>query len=213
MGVHTTMKEIKSTVKRFKYINGKRYDTETGELVSNKKLKEMSSEHIVDEFKKHQEFCESTGQECELNLVRNRGKQYTCRLIKKGHEYNKVFRVELRELFKVHNFSLQSQAFIGRFVHEISFPENSIVIGHQNPTYEEMAEMMGISKNIMTRTLNELEKVDVIRRKKKNGQNIVYFNPYLYCAGAYVVTETFELFFDSEYNPCHKLKYNNDVED
>ena len=96
--------------------------------------------------------------------------------------------------------TLYSLAFISKFMGHVNFPENLLMIDHECPTIEELAELMGCKRNKMSEILKELEYYDVIKKIKVGNKNYIYFNPQLISSGKKINSETYSLFRDSIFN-------------
>lgn len=132
--------------------------------------------------------------------VKIKNKEYVCKTIKNNHTFNKDFKVELRDIMKSKTLSKNARCFLGTMTPFISFPTNTIIIDSENPSIAKISEILGFKTRAISYILSELEKEDIICRKKVNGSSIIYVNPFLYCSGAYVEKSTYDLFCNSKFN-------------
>jgi DNA-binding transcriptional ArsR family regulator len=174
---------------------------ETGEVIDRQELKRVIEKDAIEEFDSKLNGLKDFDLTSQYVIVKYRNREYQCVDIKRDYEFNKEFRVELREIMLSKELSKNSRCFIGTLSPFVSFPSNAIHINYKNPTYEELMEIVDMSKPTLLSTLKELEDKEIIKRVKQNGQLIIYFNCFLYCGGYCVEKDTFELFKKSIYNP------------
>ena len=189
--------------------NGLVIESSTGEVImSNDELKDIIIQRQKDEFKKGREILQSLGLDQEYNLIKINKEETDTILVKKGYDFNRIFRVEMRNVMnnKLFELSLGAKAFIGQFTPFITFPENSIIVDGNRPTINDYMNLMGIGKSKLYSIFKELEKYEIIKRVNLGTKLIIYFNPYLYSCG-YVNRETCELFKDSTYAVETKVEY------
>lgn len=177
------------------------YDTTDGVVIDLREIKRVKEENAVKTFNDSLRELDELGISSSLIVVRHRNREYQCVEIKREFEFNKDFRVELRDLMLSKELSKNARCFIGTMTPFISFPSNAIHIKYKNPTFEELMDIMDMSKPTLNNTLNELENQDIIRKIKINGQLVIYFNCFLYVGGYCVEKSTYDLFKNSIYNP------------
>lgn len=177
------------------------YDATDGVVIDLKEIKRVKEENAVKTFNDSLKELNELGISSSLIVVRHRNREYQCVEIKREFEFNKDFRVELRDLMLSKELSKNARCFIGTMTPFISFPSNAIHIKYKNPTFEELMDIMDMSKPTLNNTLNELENQDIIRKIKINGQLVIYFNCFLYVGGYCVEKSTYDLFKNSIYNP------------
>lgn len=112
----------------------------------------------------------------------------------------KMFIVDIRDLLESYDLSVYARSFILTCMAYLNFPTNSLIIDGQTPNNDQMMDKFKMGKTKLINVYKELENCDVIKRKKVNGQLVIYLNPFLHCRG-YVDIETFRMFKDSEFNP------------
>lgn len=182
-------------------INGQTiYDKFTGEVVDIQELITIKTENAINEFHTTLSEIRDLGGNDLYQIVKYKNREYNCIEIKREYEFNKEFRVELRDLMLSKSLSKNARMFIGTLTPFISFPSNVVIIKGTNPTYEVLMDILDISRPVLLQTLTELEKQQIIKRNKVNGQNLIYFNCFLYSGGKCVEKSCYELFKDSAYN-------------
>lgn len=183
-------------------INGNTvFDISTGEVIDKQEIKRVIERNATEAFNNSLNELNELDLESQLVIVKYRNKEYQCVDVKRDFEFNKEFRVELREIMLSKELSKNARCFIGTLSPFVSFPSNAIHINYKNPTYEDLMEILGMSKPTLTSTLKELEKNEIIKRIKRDGQLIIYFNCFLFCGGYCVEKDTYQLFQKSIYNP------------
>ena len=196
IGVDLTLRE------KYRYEKGQCYNTETGELINIKNLKQESNEEIQEAFNKYANKSYDLDGKLDYELKKSKtGEQYLCVSIKPGYYYTKVFRMDGMYLIEKVGISLDARGFVYTFSNHIYHPTNTIVVNGQNPSVLKMAEMCLIKDRKMGYILAELEKKEVIKRVKINGKLVIFFNPFLIASGGVVDAETYELFKNSIFNP------------
>lgn len=189
-------------------INVRRYgeeyfDKDTGEIITKERLQELNDKQM---FENHNQYMK-TAIENDLK-VKNKltplrePKENAKKSVKEGYKFNMIHRTDIKELLLTNKLTVQEFAFIGAFTPFITYPDNDIKINNEYLPLDKLGEFCGYSKNIMTRTIKKLEKLEVIKVVKGgNRPPIIYFNPFLYSAGREVSNETFNMFCKSRYNP------------
>ena len=184
-------------------------ETSTGEIImSNDELQNMIIQKQKEEFKRGRKLLQDLGLEQKYNLIKINNEETDTILVKKGYDFNRIFRVEMRIVMnnKMFQLSLGAKAFIGNFTPFISFPENSILVDGERPTIKDYMNMMGIGKSKLYSIFKELEEYEIIKRINLGTKLIIYFNPYLYSCG-YVNKDTVELFKNSQYATNQRVEY------
>lgn len=178
-------------------------DPETGEVLSKKELGIRIRAKAYKATEKTNEELLKSGLSPNLKVktLKRKQKAYDTVTIKEDHEFNKVFRVALRELMQNQSMSKNARLAFGTLISFITFPTNTISIGGNDcPSNEDLEELLDLSPATLKKTLNELEHHEVIKRKKEGSQRAIYFNPFLVCGGGVVDKITFLLFKDSIFN-------------
>lgn len=178
------------------------YDISTGEIIDPKEIKSVIEKQAVEEFNQRIGAIYDLNMQTDIAIV-YRNREYNCVQVKKNFEFNKVFRMELKSIMVSKELSKNARCFIGTLIPFISFPSNAIHIKYKNPTYKDLMDILDMSKPTLINTLKELEKQFIIKRIKRNGQLIIYFNCFLYCAGYCVERDTYQIFKNSIYNPTN----------
>jgi len=178
-------------------------DMTSGEMYNKSELIKLLQEGQKNKFKDTNEILIALG-ELPSNLVIN-SREYEVVSIKKSYQFNKIFRVEVREIMlrKENKLSLYARATVATLECFISFPSNCVTINGAIPSRETLCELVGVGKSKMYEILNELEHNEIIKRQKENGGTVIYFNPFLYCSGKVVSKTTYDMFKDSMYKPSH----------
>lgn len=100
---------------------------------------------------------------------------------------------------------LHEYAFLGKSAPFIQKPNNDMRINNKYISLEEIGKQIGISKNIVTRTVRNLESVNLIRLVYGGNQPpIIYFNPDIFYINKETSIETKKLFAE----PIEKVKNN-----
>lgn len=177
-------------------------DKDTGEVVSEKTIQEVKDQKIV---QKHNEYvedvAESNGKQ-NYKLVKVPDREPVTKKIKEGFKFNMIHRTDLKKIMLSDKLSVKEKGFIGCLTPFISFPDNDVKINHEYLTMEELAKFVGFSKNVMTKVIKVLENEEIIKVVRGGKRPpIIYFNPFLYCAGRETSIETYNLFAKSIYNP------------
>lgn len=195
-----------SNIDNIKYIiddDGMIVDTETGEIIDNQDIIRAK------ELKRNEDFISATNELIQLGysnvdrIVKYKGIEYPCVVIKQNYTFGKVFRVALREIMKDGKLSLNARAFIATFEPYISFPYNNIIVDSQYPSQQDLEDILGLKRTALYKALKELEYYDIIKRVKANNSTVIYFNPFLYASGGIIHSDTFKLFEKSVYNPSN----------
>jgi uncharacterized protein (UPF0179 family) len=177
-------------------------DIETGQIFTKKQLEKLNNKRLFDE---HNTYLSNTidlevGSKYKLTKIRE--KESPTKVVKEGYKFNMMHRTDLKELMLSNELTVYESAFIGKLTPFITFPDNSMRIKNEYLTLDELSKFCGFSKNIMTKTIKSLEKIEVIKVVKGgNKPPIIYFNPFLYSAGREVTNDTFDMFCKSKYNP------------
>jgi len=185
----------------YKLENGLYVDIETGECNSRTnflKLEKEEQQTAVEE--KNKKLIELDSFPSKLVLFK--GAEYDTKTIKKNNQFSKIFRVEVRKLMmdKDRDLSIYARATIATLEGFISFPSNRVVINSSTPTLEELQKLIKVGRTKLYNIFKELEYYDIIKRKKEGNISVIYFNPFLYCAGKLVEIETYNMFKDSVFN-------------
>ena len=177
---------------------------ETGEIIRIPDYKSDYQEDIKCNFDEMVKDFNELGIKSDYKIIKHRNKSYETVNIKTDFEFNKEFRVEMRNLIKSGILSKNARCFLGTMTPFITFPSNSIMIDSRNPSVDDLKEMTGMGTNVIYNTLKELEEIKIIKRISTNTDLVIYINPFLYCSGYCVEVDTYEMFKDSSYNPENK---------
>lgn len=177
-------------------------DRDTGEIVYKKEAKKKIEEEALKATKKSNEELLRLGLSPNLKLtkVKRLQREYYTAKVKEDHEFNKVFRVALREVMQNQGLGKNARLAVGTLIGFITFPTNLILVDGQVPSNEDLEKLLDLSPVTLKKALNELEKHEVIKRVKEINQRLIYFNPFLVCAGGVVDVNTYSLFKDSLFN-------------
>lgn len=174
---------------------------ETGEIIKFEDIKKAKQEQVLDSYKNMVDNLSALGMNTDYKIIEFRKKKYSIVNIKSDFEFNKEFRVELRDIMKNNFLTKNARCFLGTITPFISFPTNSVIIDGRNPSIDELKEIMDMGTNVIYKTLKELEDAKIIQRVNVNTNLIIYVNPFLYCGGYCVEIDTYEIFKDTGYNP------------
>lgn len=112
----------------------------------------------------------------------------------KSH-FIKIYRTEMREYLKVVKLSPNAGLLLLHIQPYIEFKSNRICNkSGENLSNEDIEALTGLTKKRLNSALKELEDNLFIIRVGKSQQRIIYFNPYLLCAGNVVSKEVVDLF-------------------
>jgi hypothetical protein len=186
--------------------NGQVCNMITGEIVSEKQATKELNKEIHDKYIEVASNAAQIGAKVDYYIAKDkRGKQYSSEKVKEEYEFVKVFTVSKREIKKSNNLSKIAKAAYFDLESEISFPTNTIIIDGDTPSIEQLCEFLDLKKSKLYEVLKELENAELIKRKKINGQLVIYINPFLYNRG-YVDIHTIEIFKNSKFNPDNNKK-------
>lgn len=185
--------------------NGRFINIETGEIILKKEeIKQIIENEFLDKYSDMNSELRELDLDSELVVVKYKGEDYKCTHIKLNYTFQKVFRVDLKYLIENNKISKNAGYFIFIAMPYLYFPTNSFIYHGKTPTMKELEEIFNLDKNTLYKTLKELEKLDIIKRVKKEGRTVLYFNPFLFSTGKVVLKDTYELFKNSLYNPNKK---------
>lgn len=176
---------------------------DTGEVFTKKRLDELNDKQM---FEQHNTYLKNSIEhdldpKYKLTKIRDSNESIK-KTVKEGHKFNMMHRTDLKKLMLSNRLTIQESAFIGRLTPFIEYPYNDIKINNEYLTLEELADFCGYGRNMMSKVIKGLEKLEVIKVVKGgNRPPIIYFNPFLYSAGRDVMNETFNMFCKSEFNP------------
>jgi len=181
---------------------GKLVNTKTGEILDPYEVVKAYDDDVKNTLEQSKKELFEMGLNTNLKLVpiKVRNKNQVLIPIKTDYDFNKIFRVEFRELIKKGVLSKNCRCIIGTLSSFISFPENSVMVDGEYPKQDVLMKLIGLSKTPFTKALKDLEYYDVISRKRIGRNSAIYFNPFLIGVGN-VSKETVFLFKDSIYNP------------
>lgn len=184
--------------------NGEEYvHIRTGEIITKRELQKLNDRQM---FESHNTYLENANEldlevKKKLTTIRE-SKESNRKTVKEGYKFNMTHRTDVKELLLANKLTVQEFAFIGALTPFITYPDNDMRINNEYLSLEELSEFCGYSKNIMTRTIKNLEKLEVIKVVKGgNRPPIIYFNPFLFAAGREVTNDTYMMFCKSKYNP------------
>ena len=180
-------------------------DISTGEIIDKQNMKYALENKITQKYIEISQEILNLGLNIDLQLIKSHGEEYNCVRIKDKYTFGKVFRVSVRELLEKDRPSKNALAFIALLEPYIYFPTNSIIYHGKSPSLKELEDIVELKKSTLYSVLKELEEKDVIKKVKKNGNIIIYFNPFLYSSGAFILKDTYDLFASSKYNPYPRL--------
>lgn len=175
--------------------------TETGEIIKFEDIKKAKQKQILKSYKNMVDDLSTLGLDTDYQILEFRKKKYDVVNIKSNFQFNKEFRIELRDIMKSKVLSKNARCFLGTVTPFISFPTNSIIIDGINPNIEDLKHILSMGTNVTYSTLRELEDVGIIKRVNVNTNLIIYINPFLYCGGYCVERDTYEMFKDTGFNP------------
>jgi len=179
------------------------YSKDDGKVVDLEQIKKLKEDKIVADAHRALQELSDLGLTSNLVIFSRKNKDYQCVEIKKNFEFNKEFRVELRDIMTNNLLSRNARCVIGTLTPFISFPSNAIHIDYKNPSIDDLTQVLDMSKSALMRTFKELEKHNIIKRVRRDGYTSIYFNCFLFIGGKCVEKSTYDLFKDSLYNPTN----------
>ena len=123
---------------------------------------------------------------------------------------NSISVSNMKDLFLNEGISSQDRQFIGTLSPFIKYPNNDILVFNEYLTLENLGKFIGISKNIITKVVKNLQELNVIN-VVSGGKNppTIYFNPNLISSGECISCSTIEMFDDIAHSErAKKLKFN-----
>ena len=187
-----------------KYGKGLTVDIGTGEITSIENQRKLIIEKAKKATEESNEELVSIGLQPNIKtaVINFRGRKYTTVKIKEKQEFNKIFRVDFRELLQSKGMTKNKNArlAIASLIGFITFPTNVVMVDGMYPSNEDLEKLWGLSQMIVKRTLKDLEYYQVIKRKKMGSQRLIYFNPFLVCGGGVVDINAYSLFKESTFN-------------
>jgi hypothetical protein len=184
--------------------NGVLYDADTGEVINKKEIKKAYQAELAKQLLENELELNEINEHMGLRLVQDkRGSDYHVLNVKEGFHFVKVFKVALREVLSVNKLSKAAKSAYLDFEAHTNFPTNTVIVNGETPSTEVLCELLELKKSRLYDVLKELETADLVKRKKINGQLVIYINPYIYCCGL-VDHDTLEIFKDSSYNPINR---------
>jgi len=173
------------------------YVKSTGEIIENKN----DVREILQDHSKTKAINNAKEKEIRRIAGLQEKKDYLWLNWKKDSHFIKVFRTELREYMKVTKLSTNARAFLFSVQMYIEYPTNRIAKPDgTNFTNEELTELTGLSKNILNKTLKELEDKHFIKKVGQGRAREIYFNPYL-MAGKDIEKNTKKIIDEAGYKP------------
>lgn len=180
---------------------------ETGEIVTAEQFVRDGIKDAKEFLLNLGEIAEQTGIPYKARIV-NHSSGDTIRVyIRRGKDnqgrsfkFQKVFKKWTGKLFK-EDLGIWEKAAIAEFLNHLYYPYNYLYLENErkHPKIADLAKLLDCKPNKMQEILKKLESLDVIKRIKEGRNNIIYVNPYLYCAGQDVDIETAVLFKNSIY--------------
>lgn len=186
------------------YVEGKIVDPSTGQIFNAEEIKKAIDIDTLKTYKDNNLKLIELGLNSDFRVIKDkRGNEYQSTNVKEGFHFVKVFKVDVRNMLEHSQMSIISRGFIYSCLAYLHFPTNTLVIDGKSPTNELLCEKFMIGKTKLYEVYKELEKLEVIKREKINGQMVIYINPFLHSCGL-IDTETYKLFKDSLYNPINR---------
>lgn len=186
---------------RYVVYKGQLIDIETFEIIDTHAIRKAKEKQLKQEYDKLTNELNEIGEVSTIKMVKDKkGNEHSVLNVKEGFHFVKVFKVDIRNIIETCNLSIVARGFLYTCLAYLYFPTNTLVIDGESPSNEVICEKFGIGKTKLYAVYKELEKLDIIKRKKFNGQMVIYLNPYLHSVG-FVDIETCKMFNDSEFNP------------
>jgi hypothetical protein len=180
-------------------------DHETGQVITKKELKAENDKQLHESHNQYMRNSVEYGLNQKQKLVKvKEPKEQRKRTIKEGYTFNMIHRTDVKDFYDNYGdeLTLQDISFIGMFSAYITYPNNDIKINKKYLTLEELAKKSKLSKNKITSTIKNLERLEVIKViKGGNVPPVIYFNPFLFASGREISEDTYQMFCKSKFNP------------
>lgn len=189
----------------FIYDNKNLINETTGEIISKKEFHKVFGEDIEGKISDYVNMCMDLETLPRFEIRSIRQSNYAVMPIKEKYEFNKVFRMDMKFIMQRENLSKNELAFIGMFTCWLKFPTNDIVVDNKYLTLQEIGDMIGMSRNTVSKTIKLLEQKDIVKMVVRHKMPpVIYFNPFLVSTGKVVEYSTYKMFKDSVYRPKGK---------
>jgi hypothetical protein len=179
--------------------------SETGQVFTKKELKAINDKQLHESHNQYLRNSIEHELDSQVKLIKvKEPKEPTKRTIKEGYTFNMIHRTDVKDFFDQYGdeLTLQDISFIGMFSAYITYPNNDVKINKKYLTLEDLAKKCKLSKNKITSTIKNLERLEVIKViKGGNVPPVIYFNPFLFASGREIANDTFLMFCKSKYNP------------
>lgn len=176
--------------------------TETGQIYTNKELEKANEKQMLEANTKYYHNAVQHDLDVVHRIIPITKKESSKKVVKEKYNFNMIHRTDVKELMLSGVLSEKECAFIGRFQAFICYPDNDLRIHNDYLSYEELGNVLGYSKNVMTKIIKSLEVNEIIKVVKGgNKPPIIYFNPFLYSSGREIDSDTYMMFCKSRYNP------------
>lgn len=184
---------------------GQIIEVETGQIVNKNELKRSYREEILNSLVNSKIKLEQLGETLDIRIIQDRqGNNHSVLNVKERYHFVKVFKVDIRGILEECELSIFARGFLYSCLAYLNFPTNTLLINGETPTNEILCEKFKIGKTKLYDVYKELENADILKRKKINGQMIIYLKPFLHSCGL-VDSETYDIFKSSLYNPINKI--------
>lgn len=178
----------------------------TGEIILEKDFHKIFGKEIANKIDGYVEMCMELETYPKFEIRSIKKSQYAVVPIKEKYEFNKVFRMDMKTIMLNEKLNKNELAFIGMFTCMLKFPTNDIVVDNKYLTLEELGDMIGMSRNTVSKTIKSLEKRDIVKMVVRHKMPpVIYFNPFLVSTGRIIEYDTFRMFRNSVYKPKNKV--------
>lgn len=177
-------------------------DTDTGEVISKKKAKEIVKDELEGKtYRSNNELSEiDPNTQYEVKKTKRHKTNGLYKIADKGSVFNKMFRIDLQQIMKDKELSKNSKIIMMTLFPFLHYKTNSIKYDYKTPTFDTICDLCDLSMKTFMIALKELQEKEIVQVHKFNGQNIIYVNPYLISGGPLVESDTYEMFKDSRFN-------------
>lgn len=175
---------------------------DTGEIITSEQYHKEFSDTLKKQIERYVDSCNSVGQKpkFEYKTIKNITSAFVP--VKERHHFNKVFRMDMKNIMLNEKLSEKELAVIGFMQHFVTFPNNDVIFNNEYLTIEEIANLMGMNRNALSKALKTMEQRQILKVITRHRHApIIYFNPFLIATGRVIGIETYMMFKDTVYNP------------
>jgi hypothetical protein len=113
----------------------------------------------------------------------------------KGKKFTKLYQIEGREYHK--ELSLGAKGLLYVLMSHLVKSTNEVFVNGHRPTNDDLTKLTGASINTLNKLFDELEKVNLVKRKGSTSKRVILVNPYLSLNGQNVIKSTVKEFYEN----------------